>query len=87
MGEFVDEVTLLSRWLGRDVAADLSGVVPGWTAFRFRDAAVFEPDVSECSDRRYLVRGGTVREFVASRVTIDEAYAELCGGGALTAVA
>jgi hypothetical protein len=87
MREFVDEVTVLSRWLGRDVAADLGGVVPVWNAFRFRDAAVFEPEVSEGAGRMYLVRGESVREFVLSQVTIDEAYAQLTQGDALPAVA
>lgn len=87
MGEFVDEITVLSRWLGRDVAADLGGVVPVWNVFRFRDAAVFAPDVSECARRMYLVRGQAVREFVLSEATIDAAYAQLNEGEALPAVA
>ena len=57
MREFVKEVGVLSRWLGRDVAAELGGVVPLWNAFRFRDAAVFAGDLSECAGRIYLVRG------------------------------
>ncbi|MGY1603870.1 hypothetical protein [Geodermatophilus sp. SYSU D00815] len=84
MGEFVDEVTVLSRWLGRDLTAELSGVVPLWHAFRFRDAAVFEPDAG---DRLYLVRGQAVRELVVSRGTIDDAYADLTATGDLRAVA
>ncbi|CCG04512.1 hypothetical protein [Blastococcus saxobsidens] len=87
MREFVDEVAVLSRWLGRDVAADLGGVVPLWNAFRFRDAAVFDADLSECAGRRYLVRGESVREFVLSQTTIDEAYSDLHRGDALPAVA
>jgi hypothetical protein len=85
--EFVDEVAVLSRWLGRDVAADLGGVVPLWSAFRFRDAAVFDADLSQCAGRRYLVRGESVQEFMLSHTTIDEAYGELRQGDALPAVA
>ena len=84
MREFVDEVTVLSRWLGRDVAAELSGGIPVWSVFRFRDAAVFTPDVA---DRMYLVRRGTVREFFLSEATIDEAYAALRAGTPEPAVA
>lgn len=87
MREFVDEVAVLSRWLGRDVAEDLGGAVPSWHAFRFRDAAVFEADVSECARRVFLVRGEAVGEFVLSQTTIDEAYRELAGSDALPAVA
>ena len=87
MREFADEVAVLSRWLGRDVAVDLGAVVPGWTVFRFRDAAVFGPDVSEGADRMYLVRGAAVREFVLSEVTIDQAYAAMSETGALPAAA
>ena len=87
MGEFVDEITVLSRWLGRDVAADLGGVVPVWNVFRFRDATVFVPDVSDGAGRMYLVRGQAVREFVLSEATIDDAYAQLSEGEALPAVA
>ena len=87
MREFVDEVAVLSRWLGRDVAADLGGVVPTWGAFRFRDATVFDADLSECAGRRYLVRGQSVREFVLSQTTIDQAYSDLGQGEALPAVA
>ncbi len=87
MREFTDEVAVLSRWLGRDVATDLDAVVPDWNVFRFHDAVVFEPDVPECADCMYLVCGESVREFSPSRVTIDEAYAELVGGRALPAVA
>lgn len=91
MREFVDEVAVLTRWLGRDVAAELSGAVPLWSVFRFRDAAVFAPDASECADLMsadlmYLVRGGTVREFTRSQVTIDEAYAALGAAPAHPAV-
>jgi hypothetical protein len=85
--EFVNEVAVLSRWLGRDVAADLGGVVPVWNAFRFRDATVFEAELSECAGRIYLVRGESVREFVLSQVTIDEAYLKLGQSDALPAVA
>jgi hypothetical protein len=87
MREFVDEAAVLSRWLGRDITADFGGVVPVWSAFRFRDAAVFQPDASECPGRMYLVRGESVHEFVLSQVTIDEAYLQLSGGGVLPAVA
>lgn len=87
MREFVDEITVLSRWLGRDVAADLGGIVPVWNAFRFRDAAVFAVDVAEYAGRMYLVRGESVREFVLSEATIDEIYARLNEGDALPAVA
>jgi hypothetical protein len=85
--EFIDEVTVLSRWLGRDVAADLGGVVPVWHAYRFRDATVFEADQADCARRMYLVRGESVEEFVLSQMTIDEAYRRLVGGDALPAVA
>ena len=77
MREFVDEVAVLSRWLGRDVAADLGGVVPVWNAFRFRDATAFEAELSACAGRIYLVRGESVREFVLSQATIDEVYRTL----------
>ena len=87
MREFVDEVAVLSRWLGRDVAADLGGVVPLWNAFRFRDATVFAADLSECAGRIYLVRGESVREVVLSQATIDEAYTRLGEDDALPAVA
>jgi hypothetical protein len=87
VSEFVDEVDVLGRWLGRDIGAELGGVIPGWHAFRFRDATVFVPDVSEGAGRMYLVRGTTVREFVLSQGTIDEAYARLSGRDALPAVA
>lgn len=87
MGEFVDEITVLSRWLGRDVAADLGGVVPVWNVFRFRDAAVFVPDIAEGAGPMYLVRGQAVGEFVPSEATIDAAYAQLSEGEALPAVA
>ena len=80
MREFADELTVLSRWLGRDVGGALSsgqpGSVPVGTAFRFRDAAVFQLDEPECM---YLVRGDAVREFGVSQVAIDEVYAELAG--------
>jgi hypothetical protein len=87
MREFVDEVAVLSRWLGRDVGVDLGGAVPSWHAFRFRDAAVFEAEVSECARRVFLVRGQSVGEFVLSQTTIDEAYRKLVEGDALPAVA
>jgi hypothetical protein len=85
--EFVDEAAVLSRWLGRDIAAESAGVVPAWSVFRFRDAAVFVPDGSESAGRMYLVCGEAVQEFVLSQVTIDQAYVQLLGGGALPAVA
>ena len=87
MGEFADEITVLSRWLGRDVAADLGGVVPVWNVFRFRDATVFVPDASEDAGRMWLVRGQAVREFVLCEATIDDAYAGLSEAEALPAVA
>ena len=87
MREFGNEVAVLSRWLGRDVAADLIGVVPIWNAFRFRDATVFQAELSECAGRIYLVRGETVREVVNSQMTIDEAYRTLDESDALPAVA
>ena len=87
MGEFEDEVTVLSRWLGRDVVPDLDGVVPLWNAFRFRDATVFAADVADGACRMYLVRGEQVHEFVPSHVSIDEAYARLAGEGGLAAAA
>jgi hypothetical protein len=77
VAEFVDEITVLSGRLGRDVAADLSGVVPLWNAFRFRDAVVFVAEGPESAGRMYLVRGQTVREFPLSQVSIDQAYALL----------
>jgi CYTH domain-containing protein len=86
--EFIDEVAVLSQWLGRDVAADLTGVVPVWNAFRFRDATVFEAELPVCAGRKYLVRGTAVRELIPSQVTIDQAYLELGGESeALPAVA
>jgi hypothetical protein len=87
MGEFDDEVTVLSRWLGRDVLPDLGGVVPLWSAFRFRDATVFAPDMADGASRMYLVRGERVHEFAPSQVSIDEAYARLVGDGGLVAAA
>ena len=87
MREFVDEVAVLSRWLGRDVAADLGGVVPIWNAFRFRDATVFVCETSDCAGRGYLVRGESVHEFVLSQMTIDEAYVRLGESDVLPAVA
>lgn len=87
MREFVDEVAVLSRWLGRDVAADLGGVVPAWHAYRFRDATVFEADMSECAPGIYLVRGESVSELVLSQMTIDDAYSGLIDGKELPAVA
>jgi hypothetical protein len=85
--EFVDEVRVLSRWVGRDVSGALSGTVPGWNVFRFRDAVVFAPDDAESSGRTYLVRGEIVGEFVVSQQSIDQAYADLDGHGDLPAVA
>lgn len=87
MREFVDEVAVLSRWLRRDVAADLGGVVPIWNAFRFRDATVFAADLSDFAGRIYLVRGECVREVVLSQETIDQAYRQLTESGALPAAA
>lgn len=87
MREFVNEVGVLSRWLHRDVAAELVGVVPLWSAFRFRDATVFAGDLSECAGRVYLVRGESVREVVLSQTTIDEAYLLLGEEDTLPAVA
>ena len=87
MRDFVDEVAVLSRWLGRDVAADFCGVIPSWHAFRFRDAAVFEAEVSGCARRVFLVRGQSVGEFVPSQTTIDEAYRQLAECDTLPAVA
>ena len=77
MHDFVDEMTVLSRRLGRDVAGDQAGAFPTWTAFRFRDAAVFEFELPDGAQRMYLVRGDAVREFLVSQVTIDEVYADL----------
>lgn len=87
MTEFADEVAVLSRWLGQDVAPGLAGVTPSWNAFRFRDATVFAVESPELGRRMYLVRGQDVRELVVSQSTIDEAYALLDGGVALPAVA
>ena len=84
MREFADEMAVLSGWLGRDLggdlAADPAGGVPVWTAFRFREAVVFQPDEPDRPQRMFLVRGDAVREFVVSQGTIDEVYAELVGG-------
>jgi len=93
--DFVAEMTVLSRWLDRDRPGDAArdtagkpaGVLPAWTAFRFRDAAVFETEQPDGAQRMYLVRGDAVREFVVSQGTIDEAYAELSSGGPLPAAA
>ena len=82
VGEFTAEVTVLSRWLGRDVAAERNGGVPVWSVFRFRDAVVFAADVAGRPELMYLVRGSSVREFVVSQGTIDEAYAGLIAVGA-----
>ncbi|HEV7187281.1 MAG TPA: hypothetical protein VGN28_05250 [Blastococcus sp.] len=87
MRDFSDEVAVLSRRLGRDVAAEHSGGVPVWSVFRFRDAAVFAADVAGPPDRMYLVRGSSVREFVVSQGTIDGAYAGLQEVSAERAVA
>jgi hypothetical protein len=72
-------MTVLGRWLGYGVM--------GWTAFRFRDAVVFQPDAAECAHLMYLVRGEAVHEFVRSEEGIDEAYARLAHPGPLPAVA
>ena len=87
MREFVDEIAVLSRWLGRDLSAELDGVVSAWHAFRFRDAAVFATNLSGGAGLMYLVRGESVREFVVSHVTIDRAYVQLDEGDGLLAVA
>jgi len=87
--EFADELVVLSRWLGREVARDLTagptGALPVWSAFRFRDAAVFQLEEPDREQRMYLVRGDAVRDFVVSQVPIDRVYAEL--GGPLPAAA
>lgn len=87
MHGFVDEVAVLSRWLGRDIAADPTGAVPVWTAFRFRDAVVFQHDDPACGDRMYLVRDASVGEFVPSRMSIDDAYVQLGHSGPLPTAA
>ena len=87
MHGFVDEVAILSRWLGQDITAELTGTVPVWTAFRFRDAAVFEHDDPGSGGRMYLVRGESVCEFVPSRRSIDDAYVQLGHGGPLPTAA
>lgn len=87
MREFTDEVTVLSRWLGRDVVAERNQGIPVWSVFRFRDAAVFVADGAAHPDRMWLVRAGSVREFVVSHGTIDEAYAGLWEVSAEPAVA
>ena len=87
MHEFVDEVAVLNRWLGRDVPSDPPDVVPIWSGFRFRDAAVFQLEVPQCWGRMYLVRGDRVCEFVPSEVSIDRAYLQLDEDGARPAVA
>jgi hypothetical protein len=76
--EFDDEMAVLSGWLGRDLTAEQAGGLPLWSAFRFRDAAVFQRD--EPDQRMYLVRGDAVREFAVSQATIDAVYAELVAG-------
>jgi hypothetical protein len=85
--DFVDEIAVMSRWLGRDIGGGVAGVVPVWNAFRFRDAAVFTEDAPEAAGRMYLVRGESVSEFVRSRTSIDEAYARLSTEDALPAMA
>jgi hypothetical protein len=85
--DFVDEIAVMSRWLGRDIGGSRGEVVPVWNAFRFRDAAVFNEDAPESAGRMYLVRGGSVFEFVRSRTSIDEAYARLSTEDALPAMA
>lgn len=89
--DFVDEMTVLSRWLDRDLPGgrteEPAAVLPVWTVFRFRDAAVFESEQPDGAQRMYLVRGDAVREFVVSQGTIDEAYAQLSAGGPLPAAA
>ena len=87
MYEFVDEARVLSRRIGRDVSRASTGAVPLWNVFRFRDAVAFVPDDAESSGRMYLVRGESVREFVVSERSIDQAYAELDAIGSLSAVA
>lgn len=87
MQEFAEDIAVLSRWLGRDVMDVRRGVVPGASAFRFRDAVVFELDVPECWGCMYLVRGDRVLAFKLDEVPIDQAYRELDEDAALTAVA
>ena len=81
MREFADELVVLSRWLGREVAGDPgaepTGALPVWSAFRFRDAAVFQVEEPDREQRMYLVRGDAVRDFVVSQVPIDQVYADL----------
>ena len=87
MHDFVDEIAVLDRWLGRDILSAPRGVVPVWSAFRFRDAVVFQLDLPECRGCMYLVRGAQVRQFEPSEVSIDQAYLRLGQDGALPAVA
>lgn len=87
MHDFVDEMAVLSQWLGRDVSVDPRGVIPACTGFRFRDAVVFQVDAPGCWGRMYLVRGAHVGEFVPSLVSIDQAYEQLVADDALPAVA
>jgi hypothetical protein len=75
--DFVDELTVLGRWLGRDLTQGQTGVLPAWTAFRFRGTAVLALDVDENAGRMYLVRGTAVRAFLVDEESIDEAYAAL----------
>ena len=77
MHELVDEVAVLNRWLGRDTSADPVGGLPAWSGFRFRDAVVIQLDAPQCWGRMYLVRGESVREFVPSQDSIDQAYLRL----------
>ena len=87
MHDFVDELVVLGRWLGRDLTAEQTGVVPAWTAFRFRGTAVLALDGDENAGRMYLVRGTAVRAFLVDEESIDEAYAALCSLDPLPAVA
>lgn len=87
MHEFAEEIAVLSRWLGRDVMDVRWGVVPGASAFRFRDAVVFELEVPECWGCMYLVRAERVLAFRLDEVPIDRAYRELAQDAPLPAVA
>ena len=87
MHEFVDELAVLGRWLGRDLTGEQTGVLPAWTAFRFRDAAVLVLEEYDDVRRMYFVRGDAVRAFLVDEESIDEAYAALCTLDPLPAVA
>ena len=87
MHDFVDELAVLGRFLGRDLTRGQTGVVPAWTAFRFRETTVLALDGDEHAGRMYLVRGDAVRAFFVDEESIDEAYAALCSLDPLPAVA